>query len=141
MDAALAWARSGAGRTAPNPSVGCVLVRDGKVVGAARTADGGRPHAETQALAIAGDAARGATAYVTLEPCAHTGVTGPCADALIAAGIARCVVALVDPDPRVDGGGIARLQRAGVLVETGLREADARALKREFLSRFPDSRI
>ena len=141
MDAALAWARSGVGLTAPNPSVGCVLVKDGKVIGAARTADGGRPHAETQALAMAGDAAHSATAYVTLEPCAHTGVTGPCADALIAAGIARCVVALVDPDPRVDGGGIARLQRAGVLVETGLRQADTRALKREFLSRFPDSRI
>lgn len=141
MDVALAWARSGTGRTAPNPSVGCVLVKDGKVAGAARTADGGRPHAEPQALASAGDAAHGATAYVTLEPCAHTGVTGPCADALIAAGIARCVVALVDPDPRVDGGGIARLRAAGVTVATGLRQADARALKREFLSRFPAADI
>lgn len=137
MDAALAWARSGSGRTAPNPSVGCVLVKDGKLVGAARTADGGRPHAETQALAIAGDAARGATAYVTLEPCAHTGMTGPCADALIAAGISRCVVALVDPDPRVDGGGLARLTEAGIRVEAGLREDEARGLKSEFLSRFP----
>lgn len=141
MDAALAWARSGAGRTAPNPSVGCVLVKDGKIIGAARTADGGRPHAETRALAIAGDAARGATAYVTLEPCAHTGVTGPCADALTAAGIARCVVALVDPDPRVDGGGIARLRASGIAVETGLREDQARAIKTEFLSRFPAAKI
>ncbi|MCF8879935.1 bifunctional diaminohydroxyphosphoribosylaminopyrimidine deaminase/5-amino-6-(5-phosphoribosylamino)uracil reductase RibD [Hyphobacterium sp. SN044] len=140
MDAALAWARSGIGRTAPNPSVGCVLVKDGKVVGAARTADGGRPHAETQALAIAGDAARGATAYVTLEPCAHTGVTGPCADALIASGISRCVVALLDPDPRVDGDGLARLVEAGVAVEAGLREDEARGLKSEFLSRFPAPR-
>ena len=141
MDAALAWARSGAGRTAPNPSVGCVLVKDGKIIGAARTADGGRPHAETRALAIAGDAARGATAYVTLEPCAHTGMTGPCANALIDAEIARCVVALVDPDPRVDGGGIARLRASGIAVETGLREDQARAIKTEFLSRFPAAKI
>ncbi|MEN0653334.1 bifunctional diaminohydroxyphosphoribosylaminopyrimidine deaminase/5-amino-6-(5-phosphoribosylamino)uracil reductase RibD [Hyphobacterium sp. WM6] len=137
MDAALAWARNGLGRTAPNPSVGCVLVKHGTVVGAARTADGGRPHAETRALQQAGEAARGATAYVTLEPCAHTGVTGPCADALIEAGIARCVVAIVDPDPRVDGGGIARLAAAGVRTETGLREELAQAIKSEFLSRFP----
>ena len=141
MDAALAWARSGVGRTAPNPSVGCVLVKDGQVVGAARTADGGRPHAETQALAMAGDSARGATAYVTLEPCAHTGVTGPCADALIKAGITRCVVALIDPDPRVDGGGLARLRAAGIAVETGLREDEARCVKSEFLSRFPAANI
>ena len=140
MDAALAWARSGIGRTSPNPSVGCVLVKDGQVIGAARTADGGRPHAETQALTMAGEAAHGATAYVTLEPCAHTGVTGPCADALIETGIARCVVALVDPDPRVDGGGLARLTEAGIAVETGLREDEARGLKTEFLSRFPTPR-
>jgi len=141
MDAALAWARSGVGLTAPNPSVGCVLVKDGQVIGAARTADGGRPHAETQALAMAGEAAHGATAYVTLEPCAHTGVTGPCADALIAAGISRCVVALVDPDPRVDGGGITRLRASGITVETGLREEEARAMKSEFLSRFRAANI
>lgn len=137
MDAALAWARNGTGRTSPNPSVGCVLVKDGKVIGAARTADGGRPHAETQALQQAGEATRGATAYVTLEPCAHTGMTGPCADALIEAGVSRCVVALVDPDPRVDGSGLARLAAAGVTVQTGLREDQARALKTDFLSRFP----
>lgn len=135
MDAALAWARTGIGRTAPNPTVGCVIVKNGKVVGAARTADGGRPHAETQALARAGEAARGATAYVSLEPCAHTGVTGPCAEALLTAGIAKCVIAMTDPDPRVDGGGIARLAEAGVKVLAGVREAEARAVNADFLAR------
>ena len=119
MDAALALGRRGAGRCWPNPAVGCVIVRDGRLVGRGRTADGGRPHAETAALAQAGVAARGATVYVTLEPCAHHGVTPPCADALIAAGVARVVVAMRDPDPRTNGKGIARLRAAGIEVATG----------------------
>ena len=110
-------AARGLGRTWPNPSVGCVLVKNNHVLAATRTADGGRPHAETQALTIAGDAARGATAYVTLEPCAHHGQTPPCAQALIDAGIARVVMGAKDPDPRVAGKGAAMLRAAGVDVE------------------------
>ncbi|MEQ9640888.1 MAG: bifunctional diaminohydroxyphosphoribosylaminopyrimidine deaminase/5-amino-6-(5-phosphoribosylamino)uracil reductase RibD [Alphaproteobacteria bacterium] len=126
MRAAIALARRGLGRTWPNPNVGCVLVNDGRVVGRGWTQPGGRPHAETEALARAGDAARGATAYVTLEPCAHTGKTPPCAKALIAAGVARVVVALRDPDPRVDGKGLAMLRRAGIAVAENC-EAEAAA--------------
>ena len=135
MAAALALAARGLGRVWPNPAVGCVIVAGGRVVGRGRTADGGRPHAEAVALAQAGDAARGATAYVTLEPCAHHGATPPCAGALVAAGLARVVVALRDPDPRVDGGGIARLRAAGIAVTEGVLEAEARALQAGFLSR------
>ncbi len=120
MGAALALAGRGLGATWPNPSVGCVLVRDGRVVGRGTTAPGGRPHAEVVALAQAGDAARGATAYVSLEPCSHHGRTPPCADALISAGIARVVIATSDPDPRVNGGGAARLRAAGVEVREGV---------------------
>ncbi|TFL17389.1 bifunctional diaminohydroxyphosphoribosylaminopyrimidine deaminase/5-amino-6-(5-phosphoribosylamino)uracil reductase RibD [Jannaschia formosa] len=135
MGAALALAARGLGRVWPNPAVGCLIVAGGRVVGRGRTADGGRPHAETVALAQAGAAARGATAYVTLEPCAHHGLTPPCADALIAAGLARVVVALGDPDPRTDGGGLARLRAAGIEVIRGVREAEARDLQAGFLSR------
>jgi diaminohydroxyphosphoribosylaminopyrimidine deaminase/5-amino-6-(5-phosphoribosylamino)uracil reductase len=135
MRAALALARRGLGTTWPNPSVGCVLVRDGLVVARGRTASGGRPHAEAVALAEAGERARGATAYVTLEPCAHHGQTPPCADALAAAGIARVVIASADPDPRVDGQGIARLRAAGVMVETGLLAAEGEEVHAGFLSR------
>src|SRR5499425_1624037 len=103
MRAALTLARRGLGNVWPNPAVGCVIVKDDTVVGRGWTQPGGRPHAETEALARAGEAARGATAYVTLEPCAHTGKTPPCASALIAAGIGRAVVAVEDPDPRVSG--------------------------------------
>src|SRR5919108_4883804 len=124
MRAALALAARGLGRVWPNPAVGCVLVRDGTVVGRGWTQPGGRPHAETEALRRAGDTARGATAYVSLEPCAHTGKTPPCADALVAAGIARAVVAVEDPDPRVSGGGIARLREAGIRVDVGACAAD-----------------
>ncbi|CTQ33871.1 bifunctional diaminohydroxyphosphoribosylaminopyrimidine deaminase/5-amino-6-(5-phosphoribosylamino)uracil reductase RibD [Jannaschia rubra] len=131
---ALALAARGLGRTWPNPAVGCVIERDGIVLGRARTADGGRPHAEPQALAQAGAAARGATAHVTLEPCAHHGGTPPCADALIAAGLARVVVALRDPDPRVDGGGIARLRAAGVEVVEGVMADAAARLQQGFLT-------
>ncbi|MBD0273784.1 MAG: bifunctional diaminohydroxyphosphoribosylaminopyrimidine deaminase/5-amino-6-(5-phosphoribosylamino)uracil reductase RibD [Acetobacteraceae bacterium] len=135
MRAALALARRGLGNTWPNPSVGCVLVRDGRVVGRGWTQPGGRPHAETEALARAGEAARGATAYVTLEPCSHWGRTPPCCDALIAAGVSRVVVAAGDPDPRVDGRGLRRLREAGVVVELGLLEAEARAVIAGFVRR------
>ncbi|MCC1491737.1 bifunctional diaminohydroxyphosphoribosylaminopyrimidine deaminase/5-amino-6-(5-phosphoribosylamino)uracil reductase RibD [Cognatishimia sp. F0-27] len=117
---ALALGRRGMGQTWPNPAVGCVLVREGRIVGRGWTQPGGRPHAETQALAMAGDAARGATAYVTLEPCAHHGQTPPCVDALIDAGIARVVAPLADSDPRVSGQGFDRLRAAGIAVETGV---------------------
>ncbi|MFC7734296.1 bifunctional diaminohydroxyphosphoribosylaminopyrimidine deaminase/5-amino-6-(5-phosphoribosylamino)uracil reductase RibD [Roseomonas sp. GCM10028921] len=135
MRAALALAARGLGNTWPNPSVGCVLVRDGRVVGRGHTRPGGRPHAETEALRAAGESARGATAYVTLEPCCHWGRTPPCTDALIAAGVARVVVALRDPDPRVDGVGLQRLRDAGVEVETGLLEEEARAVNAGFVKR------
>lgn len=135
MAAALGLARAMLGRVWPNPAVGCRIVGDGTVLAEAATAETGRPHAETLALARAGRAARGATAYVTLEPCSHHGRTPPCADALIDAGIARCVVALGDPDPRVDGRGLARLRAAGVAVELGLLAAEAAAVNAGFLHR------
>ena len=116
MMMALTLAERGLGQVAPNPAVGCVIVRDGVVVGRGWTQAGGRPHAETVALAQAGDKARGATAYVTLEPCAHHGKTGPCAEALIEAGVTRVVGAVADPDPRVGGRGFAMLEKAGIEV-------------------------
>ena len=140
MAHALALARRGLGLVWPNPSVGCVIVQGGRVVGRGVTAPGGRPHAEPQALAQAGDAARGATAYVTLEPCAHHGRTPPCADALVAAGVARVVTAQEDPDPRVSGGGHAILRAAGIAVTSGVLEAEARALQRGFLTRIARGR-
>jgi len=135
MRAALSLAARGLGNTWPNPAVGCVIVRDGEVVGRGWTAPGGRPHAETEALARAGEAARGATAYVTLEPCCHWGRTPPCTDALIAAGVARVVVALRDPDPRVDGRGLQLLREAGIAVSDGVLEREARRLSGGFLKR------
>jgi diaminohydroxyphosphoribosylaminopyrimidine deaminase/5-amino-6-(5-phosphoribosylamino)uracil reductase len=128
MRAALALARRGLGSTWPNPSVGCVIVRDGRVVGRGTTAASGRPHAEPQALAMAGELARGATAYVTLEPCCFHGRTPPCTEALIEAGIARVVIATCDPDPRVNGAGVRRLRDAGITVEYGVLEAEAEAV-------------
>ncbi len=126
MGAALALSARGRGRTVPNPNVGCLMVRRGTVVGRGWTQPGGRPHAEAMALAQAGDLARGATAYVTLEPCAHESRRGPnCADSLITAGVARVVVSLTDPDPRTNGKGIARLKAAGIEVEAGLMAAEA----------------
>lgn len=136
MAAALALSERGQGRTAPNPNVGCILVRAGRVVGRGWTQPGGRPHAEAMALAQAGDAARGATAYVTLEPCAHASPRGPaCADLLIAAGVAEVVVALRDPDPRTDGLGLERLRAAGIAVTTGIGAEGARAAMAGFLTR------
>jgi diaminohydroxyphosphoribosylaminopyrimidine deaminase/5-amino-6-(5-phosphoribosylamino)uracil reductase len=135
MRHALRLASRALGRAAPNPAVGCVIVsREGRVVGRGWTQPGGRPHAETEALAQAGDHAHGATAYVTLEPCAHQGQTPPCADALIAAGIARVVAATHDPDIRVNGLGFNRLESAGVPVTKGICEADAQALNAGFFN-------
>ncbi len=125
MALALGLGRRGMGRVWPNPAVGCVIVQDGRVVGRGWTADGGRPHAETQALAQAGARASQAIAYVTLEPCAHKGQTPPCASALIAAGVARVVIACTDPDPRVAGKGAQMLRDAGIEVTQGVREAEA----------------
>lgn len=127
MTLALALGRRGMGQVWPNPAVGCVIVKDGVIVGRGATQRGGRPHAERIALNQAEGDARGATAYVTLEPCAHTGKTPPCAEALVAAGIARVVVATGDPDPRVAGQGLAKLREAGIQVDIGImrREADA----------------
>lgn len=124
MRRALTLAEMGRGRTSPNPLVGCVLVRGG-IVGEGHHAAAGGPHAEVVALEAAGDAARGATAYVTLEPCAHHGRTPPCSDALLEAGVARVVVATLDPDPRVDGAGVRRLREAGVTVDVGLLADEA----------------
>jgi diaminohydroxyphosphoribosylaminopyrimidine deaminase / 5-amino-6-(5-phosphoribosylamino)uracil reductase len=127
MDAAIALGERGRGRTAPNPNVGCVIVRDGAVAGRGWTQPGGRPHAEAVALAQAGAGARGAVVYVTLEPCAHESARGPaCSDLLIAAKPERIVIATGDPDPRTDGGGIERLRAAGLTVDVGVR-ADAAA--------------
>ncbi|NYJ10032.1 diaminohydroxyphosphoribosylaminopyrimidine deaminase/5-amino-6-(5-phosphoribosylamino)uracil reductase [Rhizobium leguminosarum] len=135
MAAAIRLSRRHLGRTATNPSVGCLIVRDGVVVGQAVTAVGGRPHAEPQALAEAGAAARGATAYVTLEPCSHHGKTPPCAEALIAYGVARVVISVTDPDPRVSGRGIAMLREAGIEVDAGVLEADGRRSLAGYLTR------
>jgi diaminohydroxyphosphoribosylaminopyrimidine deaminase/5-amino-6-(5-phosphoribosylamino)uracil reductase len=135
MRAALALARRGLGEVWPNPAVGCVIVRDGVVVGRGWTQPGGRPHGETEALRRAGEAARGATAYVSLEPCCHWGKTPPCADALIAAGIRRVLIPVEDPDPRVSGQGIDRLRGAGVAVDLGLCAAEAAELNAGFFSR------
>jgi diaminohydroxyphosphoribosylaminopyrimidine deaminase/5-amino-6-(5-phosphoribosylamino)uracil reductase len=125
MALALALGRRGQGRTWPNPAVGAVVVKDGIIVGRGWTQPGGRPHAEVEALKRAGEAARGATLYVTLEPCSHHGKSPPCADAVIAAGIARVVSAIEDPNPEVAGQGHARLRAAGIVVDVGLGATDA----------------
>ena len=135
MAQALRLAERGLYTTSPNPRVGCVLVRDGKVVGEGWHERAGEPHAEVHALRAAGDAARATTAYVTLEPCSHHGRTPPCADALIEAGVARVVVAVQDPNPQVAGQGIAKLRAAGIEVECGLMEAAARELNIGFFTR------
>jgi diaminohydroxyphosphoribosylaminopyrimidine deaminase / 5-amino-6-(5-phosphoribosylamino)uracil reductase len=140
MARALELAERGLYTTDPNPRVGCVLVRDGEVVGEGWHARAGEPHAEVMALRAAAGRARGAVAYVTLEPCCHTGRTPPCADALIAAGIARVVCAAVDPNPKVGGGGIKRLEAAGIAVTVGLLATRARALNIGFFSRFERGR-
>lgn len=135
MARALELARRGRFTTTPNPNVGCVIVRDGTIVGEGWHQRAGEPHAEVHALRMAGEQARGATAYVTLEPCSHHGRTPPCCDALIAAGVSRVVAAMQDPNPQVAGRGLWRLQQAGIEVSHGLMMAEAEALNRGFLKR------
>ncbi|NDK38048.1 bifunctional diaminohydroxyphosphoribosylaminopyrimidine deaminase/5-amino-6-(5-phosphoribosylamino)uracil reductase RibD [Pseudoxanthomonas gei] len=140
MARALRLAERGAYTTRPNPMVGCVIAHGEEVVGEGFHQRAGEPHAEVLALQAAGARAQGATAYVTLEPCAHTGRTGPCAEALIAAGVSRVVSAMRDPFPQVDGAGFDQLRAAGITVESGLMEAQARQLNRGFLSRLERGR-
>ena len=140
MARALQLARRGLYTTDPNPRVGCVLVRDGEVVGEGWHRRAGEPHAEIHALRAAGERARGATAYVTLEPCAHHGRTPPCSEALVAAGVARVVAALRDPNPQVAGRGLQRLAEAGIETETGVLEAEAAALNPGFIRRMQRGR-
>jgi diaminohydroxyphosphoribosylaminopyrimidine deaminase/5-amino-6-(5-phosphoribosylamino)uracil reductase len=140
MARALALAARGLYTTDPNPRVGCVVAREGRVLGEGWHVRAGEAHAEVSALHAAGPHARGASVYVTLEPCSHTGRTPPCADALIAAGVARVVCSSVDPNPRVAGSGIERLQAAGIAVSVGALAAEARALNVGFFSRFERSR-
>jgi diaminohydroxyphosphoribosylaminopyrimidine deaminase/5-amino-6-(5-phosphoribosylamino)uracil reductase len=135
MRAALALARRGLGTVWPNPAVGCVIVNNGRVVARGWTQPGGRPHGETEALRRAGEAARGAAVYVSLEPCCHWGQTPPCVDAIVNAGVRRVVVALEDPDPRVAGEGVHRLRAAGLDVEVGLCAEEAAEVNVGFLSR------
>ncbi|PWB40002.1 MAG: bifunctional diaminohydroxyphosphoribosylaminopyrimidine deaminase/5-amino-6-(5-phosphoribosylamino)uracil reductase RibD [Rhodocyclales bacterium] len=140
MARALRLARKGLFTTTPNPRVGCVVVRDGAVVGEGWHARAGEAHAEAHALTAAGERARGATAYVTLEPCSHHGRTPPCADALIAAGVARVVAAMRDPNPQVGGNGLEKLRAAGIAFENGLMKAEARELNIGFVSRMERGR-
>lgn len=132
MNAALALARRGLGGVWPNPAVGCILVKGRRVVGRGWTQPGGRPHAEVEALRRAGSDSRGATAYISLEPCSHHGQTPPCTEALIASGIRRAVIAIGDPDPRVSGRGEARLRAEGIAVTTGVSRAAAEGLNAGF---------
>lgn len=140
MALALSLGARGLGRVWPNPAVGCVIVKDGHVVGRGSTQDGGRPHAEIVALKQAGDRALGATVYVTLEPCSHHGVTPPCADALIDARVARVVIAASDPDPRVDGKGAGKLRDAGIEVSERVMETEAVAHHAGFFTRVREHR-
>ena len=140
MARALQLAERGLWTTSPNPRVGCVLVRDGRIVGEGWHAKAGEPHAEAHALRAAGELALGATAYVTLEPCSHHGRTPPCAEALIAAGVFRVVAAMADPNPLVAGQGLARLQAAGTVTASGLLESEARELNIGFVSRMTRGR-
>ncbi|MBN3176552.1 bifunctional diaminohydroxyphosphoribosylaminopyrimidine deaminase/5-amino-6-(5-phosphoribosylamino)uracil reductase RibD [Pectobacterium parmentieri] len=135
MARALELARRGRFTTAPNPNVGCVIVRDGEIVGEGYHFRAGEPHAEVHALRMAGERARGATAYVTLEPCSHHGRTPPCADALIAAGVSRVVAAMQDPNPQVAGRGLHRLQQSGITVSHGVMMAEAEKVNVGFLKR------
>ena len=140
MARAIQLAELGRYTTDPNPRVGCVLIRDGETVGEGWHRRAGGPHAERNALALAGEAARGATAYVTLEPCCHHGRTPPCTDALIAAGVTRVVCAMVDPNPLVAGKGLTRLRDAGIEAESGVLEAESRALNPGFVKRMEQGR-
>jgi diaminohydroxyphosphoribosylaminopyrimidine deaminase/5-amino-6-(5-phosphoribosylamino)uracil reductase len=136
MGAAIALSRRGLGRTSPNPNVGCIIEKDGIVLGRGWTQPGGRPHAEAMALEAAGDAAKGASVHVTLEPCAHDSERGPaCADLLVRAGVAAVSIGALDPDPRTAGKGAARLAGAGIAVTSGCREDDAREAMAGFFTR------
>src|ERR1700746_3919566 len=140
MQLALTLGGRGQGRTWPNPAVGAVVVNDGVIVGRGWTQPGGRPHAEPVALAQAGEAARGATVYVTLEPCSHVGKSPPCADALIKAGVAKVVSAMADPNPQVNGQGHARLKAAGIAVEVGEEAKEAAEINAGFVMRIREGR-
>lgn len=140
MRVALGLARRGLGNVAPNPAVGCILVKDEIVVGRGWTQPGGRPHAETKAIEQAGEDAVGAAAYVTLEPCAHVGQTPPCSEALVNAGISRAVIAVTDPDPRVSGRGIECLKASGISVTMGVLEKEATELNLGFFTRVTKGR-
>ena len=140
MSVALSLGRRGLGKTWPNPSVGCVIVRDGIVVGRGLTGKGGRPHAETQALTQAGKRAKGSTVFVTLEPCSHQGQTGSCARAIIEAGVNHVVVAIKDNDPRVNGSGLRMLKSAGIKVTTGVLSDEAKSDHHGFLLKNNESR-
>lgn len=132
MHIALSLAKRGVGITAPNPSVGCVIVKDGRIIGRGHTAEGGRPHAETIAIARAGKKTKGSTAYITLEPCSHHGKTPPCVDALIKAGMKRVIIAAIDPNPKVSGSGVKKLKAAGIKVEVGLLKKEAEEINAGF---------
>jgi diaminohydroxyphosphoribosylaminopyrimidine deaminase / 5-amino-6-(5-phosphoribosylamino)uracil reductase len=140
MRRALALARRALGKTVPNPAVGCVIVKDGIVVGEGFHPKAGLPHAEVYALRAAGERAKGATAYVTLEPCDHYGRTPPCSQALVAAGVKRVVVGVGDPNPLVNGGGVATLRAAGIEVLVGCKEAACREINTEFMERMASQR-
>ena len=140
MREALRLAERGLYTVSPNPAVGAVIVKDGEIVGQGYHRKAGGPHAEVYALREAGEKAKGATAYVTLEPCSHYGRTPPCAEALIKAGVSRVVAAMVDPNPKVSGKGIAMLREAGIEADTGLLSDEAEALNRGFLQRMRTGR-
>src|SRR5690348_1083022 len=140
MAQALRLAENGLYSTSPNPRVGCVIVRDGQIVGTGWHERAGQPHAEVNALKAAGSAARGATVYITLEPCSHHGRTPPCAEALVEAGVAKVIMAMQDPNPLVAGKGYALLEKAGIEVQAGLMEAEATALNIGFVSRMTRNR-
>lgn len=140
MARALVLAARGLATTTPNPRVGCVIARDGEIVGEGWHQRAGEPHAEVHALRAAGEATRGATAYVTLEPCSHFGRTPPCADALVAAGVSRVVAAMADPNPQVAGRGLARLRQAGIVADAGLLDDEAGELNIGFVSRMTRGR-
>lgn len=135
MARALALSAAQKGRTGENPAVGCVIVKDGTIVGEGVTSDGGRPHGEANALQIAGALAKGASVYVTLEPCSHYGQTSPCANALIKAGVSQCFISVIDPDPRVHWRGAALLQEAGIDVRIGLGAQEAFMINADFFAR------
>src|SRR5437879_3319428 len=135
MEQAIQSAWSVLGSTSPNPAVGCVIVKNGRIIATGTTAAGGRPHAEAVALADAGNRARGATAYVSLEPCAHHGKTSPCAERLVRAGVRRVVVGCIDPYPKVRGRGLAILRRAGIKVTNGVLEESAASVNAGFFTR------